>query len=161
MKETNHDKDCRKLTRQIKDNSESENKLSGHSHEKINSKENTKNELIEKIFHRNNLNEAFRRVKSNKGSAGVDGISTEELLEYLKENKEKILGQIRARKYKPKPVKRVQIPKSNGKKRNLGIPTTTDRVIQQAIAQILSPSMKRNFQKTAMDLDQKEVHTMP
>ena len=55
MKETNHDKDCRKSTRLIKDNSESENKLAGHSHDKINSKENTKNELIEKILHRNNL----------------------------------------------------------------------------------------------------------
>ena len=54
------------------------------------------------------------KVKSNKGSAGIDGITTEELLEYLKENKNKILGQIRARKYKPKPVKRVQIPISNG-----------------------------------------------
>lgn len=150
MKETNHDKDCRKLTRQIKDNSESENKLAVHSHDKINSKEeNTKNELIEKILHRNNLNEAFRRVKSNKGSAGVDGISTEELLKNLKENKYKILGQIRARKYKPKPVKRVQIPKSNGKKRNLGIPTTTDRVIQQAIAQILSPIYEKKFSENS------------
>lgn len=150
MKETNHDKDCRKLTRQIKDNSESENKLAVHSHDKINSKEeNTKNELIEKILHRNNLNEAFRRVKSNKGSAGVDGISTEELLKHLKENKYKILGQIRARKYKPKPVKRVQIPKSNGKKRNLGIPTTTDRVIQQAIAQILSPIYEKKFSENS------------
>ena len=149
MKETNHDKDCRKLTRQIKDNSESENKLAGHSHDKINSKENTKNELIEKILHRDNLNEAFKRVKSNKGTAGIDGITTEELLEHLKENKDKILGQIRARKYKPKAVKRVQIPKSNGKKRNLGIPTTTDRVIQQAIAQILSPIYENKFSENS------------
>jgi hypothetical protein len=149
MKETNHDKDCRKSTRLIKDNSESENKLAGHSHDKINSKENTKNELIEKILHRNNLNEAFKQVKSNKGSSGIDGISTEELLEHLKENKDKILGQIRARKYKPKPVKRVQIPKANGKKRNLGIPTTTDRVIQQAIAQVLSPIYEKKFSENS------------
>ena len=149
MKETNHDKDCRKSTRLIKDNSESENKLAGHSHDEINSKEDTKNELIEKILHRDNLNEAFKRVKSNKGSAGIDGITTEELLEHLKENKDKILGQIRARKYKPKPVKRVQIPKSNGKKRNLGIPTTTDRVIQQAIAQVLSPIYEKKFSENS------------
>ena len=149
MKETNHGKDCRKSTRLIKDNSESENKLAGHSHDKINSKENTKNELIEKILHRDNLNEAFKRVKSNKGTAGIDGITTEELLEHLKENKDKILGQIRARKYKPKAVKRVQIPKSNGKKRNLGIPTTTDRVIQQAIAQILSPIYENKFSENS------------
>ena len=149
MKETNHGKDCRKSTRLIKDNSESENKLAGHSHDKINSKENTKNELIEKILHRDNLNEAFKRVKSNKGTAGIDGITTEELLEHLKENKDKILGQIRARKYKPKAVKRVQIPKSNGKKRNLGIPTTTDRVIQQAIAQILSPIYEKKFSENS------------
>ena len=150
MKETNHGKDCRKSTRLIKDNSESENKLAGHSHDKINpKKENTKNELIEKILHRDNLNEAFKRVKSNKGTAGIDGITTEELLEHLKENKDKILGQIRARKYKPKAVKRVQIPKSNGKKRNLGIPTTTDRVIQQAIAQILSPIYENKFSENS------------
>lgn len=149
MKETNHGKDCRKSTRLIKDNSESENKLAGHSHDKINSKENTKNELIEKILHRDNLNEAFKRVKSNKGTAGIDGITTEELLEHLKENKDKILGQIRARKYKLKAVKRVQIPKSNGKKRNLGIPTTTDRVIQQAIAQILSPIYENKFSENS------------
>ena len=149
MKETNHGKDCRKSIRLIKDNSESENKLAGHSHDKINSKGNTKDELIEKILHRNNLNEAFKRVKSNKGSAGIDGISTEELLGHLKENKDKILGQIRARKYKPKAVKRVQIPKSNGKKRNLGIPTTTDRVIQQAIAQILSPIYENKFSENS------------
>lgn len=149
MKETNHDKDCRKSTRLIKDNSESENKLAGHSHEKINLKENTKNELMEKILHRNNLNESFKRVKSNKGSAGIDGISTEKLLDHLKENKDKILGQIRSRKYKPKAVKRVQIPKSNGKKRNLGIPTTTDRVIQQAIAQILSPIYEKKFSENS------------
>ena len=149
MKETNHGKDCRKSTRLIKDNSESENKLAGHSHDKINSKENTKNELIEKILHRDNLNEAFKRVKSNKGTAGIDGITTEELLEHLKENKDKILGQIRARKYKPKPVKRVQIPKSNGKKRNLGIPTTIDRVIQQAISQVLSPIYEKKFSENS------------
>lgn len=149
MKETNHDKDCRKSTRLIKDNSESENKLAGHSHDEINSKEDTKNELIEKILHRDNLNEAFKRVKSNKGSAGIDGITTEELLEHLKENKDKILGQIRARKYKPKPVKRVQIPKSNGKKRNLGIPTTIDRVIQQAISQVLSPIYEKKFSENS------------
>lgn len=145
MNQTYHDKDCRKSTKLVKDNSESENKLAGHSHEKINSKENTKHELMGKILHRNNLNQAFKRVKSNRGSAGIDGISTQQLLDHLKENKEKILGQIRARKYKPTPVKRVQIPKANGKKRNLGIPTTTDRVIQQAIAQVLSPIYESKF----------------
>lgn len=75
MKETNHDKDCRKSTRLIKYSSESENKAAGHSNDKINSKENTKNELIEKILHRNNLNEAFKKVKSNKVTAGIDAIT--------------------------------------------------------------------------------------
>lgn len=145
MNQTNHDKDCRKLTKLPENSSESKDKVAGHSHEKINSKQNTKGELIEKILHRDNLNKAFKRVKSNKGSAGVDGVTTEELLKHLKENKEEIIGKIKARKYKPTPVKRVQIPKPNGKMRNLGIPTTTDRVIQQAITQVLSPIYEKKF----------------
>lgn len=145
MNQTNHDRDCRKLTRLPENSSESKDKVAGHSHEKINTKQNTKGELIEKVLHRDNLNTAFKRVKSNKGSAGIDGVTTEELLKHLKENKEELIGKIRARKYKPTPVKRVQIPKANGKTRNLGIPTTTDRVIQQAIAQVLSPIYENKF----------------
>ena len=102
-------------------------------------------ELLEEILNPNNLNKAYKKVVSNKGVAGVDGITVEEEIDYLKENKDRILNQIRKRRYKPQPVKRVQIPKENGKKRNLGIPTVTDRIIQQAIVQVISPIFEKQF----------------
>ena len=102
-------------------------------------------ELLEEILNPNNLNKAYKKVVSNKGVAGVDGITVEKELDYLKENKDRILNQIRKRRYKPQPVKRVQIPKENGKMRNLGIPTVTDRIIQQAIVQVISPIFEKQF----------------
>ena len=102
-------------------------------------------ELLEEILNQNNLNKAYKKVVANKGVAGVDGITVEEEFDYLKENKDKIINQIRKRKYKPQPVKRVQIPKENGKMRNLGIPTVTDRIIQQAIFQVISPIFEKQF----------------
>lgn len=101
--------------------------------------------LLEEILNPNNLNKAYKKVVSNKGVAGVDGITVEEEFDYIKENKDRILNQIRKRRYKPQPVKRVQIPKENGKKRNLGIPTVTDRIIQQAIVQVISPIFEKQF----------------
>ena len=102
-------------------------------------------ELLEEILKPENLNKAYKKVYQNKGVAGVDEITVEEEYEYLKNNKDRILNQIRKRKYKPQPVKRVQIPKENGKMRNLGIPTVTDRVIQQAMVQVLSPIFEEQF----------------
>ena len=102
-------------------------------------------ELLEKILERENLNEAYKRVYANKGASGVDGVTVGELLDYLKEHKAELLESIRARRYKPQPVRRVEIPKDNGKKRQLGIPTVVDRVIQQAIAQELSPIYEKQF----------------
>ncbi len=102
-------------------------------------------ELLEEILNQNNLNKAYKKVVANKGVAGVDGITVEEEFDYLKENKDRIINQIRKRKYKPQPVKRVQIPKENGKMRNLGIPTVTDRIIQQAIFQVISPIFEEQF----------------
>ena len=107
--------------------------------------EETNMELLEEILNQNNLNKAYKKVVANKGVAGVDGITVEEEFDYLKENKDRILNQIRKRKYKPQPVKRVQIPKENGKMRNLGIPTVTDRIIQQAIFQVISPIFEKQF----------------
>ena len=101
-------------------------------------------ELLEEILNQNNLNKAYKKVVANKGVAGVDGITVEEF-DYLKENKDRIINQIRKRKYKPQPVKRAQIPKENGKMRNLGIPTVTDRIIQQAIFQVISPIFEKQF----------------
>ena len=108
-------------------------------------KEKTDMEILEEILNQNNLNKAYKKVVTNKGVAGVDGITVEEEFDYLKENKDRIINQIRKRKYKPQPVKRVKIPKENGKKRNLGIPTVTDRIIQQAIFQVISPIFEKQF----------------
>lgn len=92
-------------------------------------------ELIEVITSKDNLNKAFKKVKANKGAGGVDGMKVEELDSYIRENKDMIIQSVRNRTYMPKPVRRVYIPKDNGKQRPLGIPTVLDRVIQQAIAQ--------------------------
>lgn len=102
-------------------------------------------QLLEEILSRENMLPAYKRVKANKGAGGVDGITIEEVDKYLKENWEDIRGKIRRRKYRPKPVKRVEIPKPNGGVRNLGIPTVVDRIIEQAIAQRLTPIVEPHF----------------
>ncbi|MBT2667243.1 hypothetical protein J7J00_17315 [Bacillus sp. ISL-4] len=89
--------------------------------------------LIEKISERNNLNQAFERVRRNKGVAGVDAKDIEATRLYFKENGEEIIHLIKKGKYKPKPVRRVQIPKPNGGFRNLGIPTVTDRFFNKPL----------------------------
>lgn len=94
--------------------------------------------LIEEILSDVNLKEAIKRVKSNKGVPGIDKMTVDEIDKYFEMNKESIKKSILEKKYKPQPVRRVYIPKSNGNKRPLGIPTVVDRVIQQAIAQVLS-----------------------
>ena len=106
-------------------------------------------ELLEKILSRDNLNEAYKRVYANKGASGVDGVSVEELHEHLRVHKVEILESIRTRRYKPQPVRRVEIPKDNGKMRQLGIPTVVDRVIQQAIAQVLIPVYEKQFSNSS------------
>lgn len=106
-------------------------------------------ELLDVILAKENLNKAYLQVFRNKGAAGIDGVTVEELRDYLKEHKEEILWKIRNRKYKPQPVRRVQIPKENGKKRNLGIPTVVDRVIQQAMVQVLSPIYEKQFSNSS------------
>ena len=102
-------------------------------------------ELLEEILNPENLNKAYKKVYQNKGASGVDGVTVEEIADYIKDNKERIINQIRKRKYKPQPVRRVQIPKENGKKRNLGIPTVMDRIIQQAMVQVISPIFEEQF----------------
>lgn len=102
-------------------------------------------ELLEKILHRDNMNLAYKRVKRNKGSHGVDGMTVNELLQFLKQNGNQIRQSILEGSYTPKPVRRVEIPKPDGGKRLLGIPTVVDRVIQQAIAQVLSPIFEAQF----------------
>lgn len=101
--------------------------------------------LLERILDRKNLNEAFKQVKRNKGAGGVDGMQVDDLLPYLKEHGTEILQSLRGGKYRPKPVRRVEIPKENGKVRKLGIPTVVDRMIQQAISQVLTPIYEEQF----------------
>ncbi len=101
--------------------------------------------LIEKILSEENLNEALKRVKANKGASGIDKMQVSELDEYFSKHKEEIKTSIMELRYKPQAVRRVYIPKANGKKRPLGIPTVVDRVIQQAIAQVLSQIYDESF----------------
>ncbi|MDE6607903.1 MAG: group II intron reverse transcriptase/maturase [Lachnospiraceae bacterium] len=102
-------------------------------------------ELLEKILDKKNMNEAYKKVCANKGAGGVDGMELEELDRYIRGNWDSIREQIRTRSYKPQPVRRVEIPKPNGSRRKLGIPTVMDRVIQQGIAQIISPMCEPVF----------------
>ena len=102
-------------------------------------------ELLEKILDKRNMNEAYKRVCANKGAGGVDGMELEELGEYIRRNWNSIKEQIRERKYIPQPVRRVEIPKADGSRRKLGIPTVMDRVIQQSIAQVISPMCESKF----------------
>ena len=102
--------------------------------------------LMEQILHKDNLNKAYKKVKSNKGAGGVDGMSVDELLGFLKDNQEQLIQQIKDGKYKPNPVRRVEIPKeTKGEYRKLGVPTVVDRVIQQAIPQELMPIYEEQF----------------
>ena len=93
--------------------------------------------LIEKIVSDENIERAIKRVKKNKGAPGIDKMTVHELDEYFMEHKDEIVQSILNMKYKPQSVRRVYIPKPNGKQRPLGIPTVKDRVIQQAIANVL------------------------
>jgi len=101
--------------------------------------------LMEQILSKENLNAAYLQVVRNKGAAGVDGMEYTELQKHLSENGEIIKEQLRTRKYKPQPVRRVEIPKADGGIRKLGVPTVTDRFIQQAIAQVLTPIYEEQF----------------
>ncbi len=107
------------------------------------------NKLLEKIVDKNNLNLAYIRVKNNKGSHGIDEMTTEKLLPYLKENGQRIKQEILDGKYRPNPVKRVEIPKPDGGIRLLGIPTVLDRMIQQAMAQIITPIFDKGFSENS------------
>lgn len=106
-------------------------------------------ELIEQVLDNKNLEKAFKHVYANKGASGVDGVTVDELASYMYRHMDEIKEKIRTRKYKPSPVRRVQIPKDNGQKRNLGIPTVIDRVIQQAIVQVISPLYEKQFSETS------------
>ena len=101
--------------------------------------------LLNELLCDENLKIAKQRVKKNKGASGIDGMDVKELDEYLSKHLDEIKEQIRNKKYNPKPVKRVEIPKPDGGVRNLGVPTVVDRFVQQAIAQVLTPIYEPKF----------------
>jgi group II intron reverse transcriptase/maturase len=101
--------------------------------------------MLEQILSPANLNAAYKRVVRNKGAGGIDEMQVESLKDYLIEEKDTLIATILGGKYRPNAVRRVQIPKEDGKKRQLGIPTVVDRVIQQAITQVLSPIYEKQF----------------
>ncbi len=106
--------------------------------------------LMEQILHKDNLNKAYKKVKSNKGAGGVDGMSVDELLGFLKDNQKQLIQKIKDGKYKPNPVRRVEIPKeTKGELRKLGVPTVVDRVFQQAITQVLTPIYEKQFSENS------------
>ena len=122
-----------------------------YAHERITGNPDTNTDfrtdnLLDTILRSDNLNAAYKKVKTNKGVGGIDGMQVDELLPYLREHQSELVEQVREGKYKPNPVRRVEIPKEEkGKTRKLGIPTVVDRVIQQAIAQELTPLYEEQF----------------
>ena len=114
--------------------------------------------LMEQILSKENLNAAYLQVVRNKGAAGVDGMTVEEL-GHTFENGENIREQLRTRKYKPQPVRRVEIPKPDGGVRNLGVPTVVDRFVQQAVAQVLTPIFEEQFHDHTTASDPIGVHS--
>lgn len=113
--------------------------------EKKGSRQAMSEDIITKILDRDNLNLAFKNVKANKGASGIDDMSIKETAQFIKEHQNQIIWQLYNRKYQPQPVRRVEIPKPNGGVRKLGIPTVLDRVIQQAMVQVLSPMFEPYF----------------
>jgi len=106
--------------------------------------------MIEQVLNRRNVMRAYRQVVTNKGSAGVDGMPVRELYKYLTNNKERIETELRQGKYQPQVILGVEIPKSNGKTRLLGIPTVIDRLLQQAVGQVIAIKFEMEFEKSGI-----------
>lgn len=115
--------------------------------------------MIEKVLNRKNLYKAYRQVVRNEGSAGVDGMKVTELLPYLESNRDNIATSILNHTYVPKPIKGVEIPKSNGKTRVLGVPTVVDRWLQQAASQVLMTKYELTFEEHSYGFrPEKNIH---
>ena len=106
-------------------------------------------QLMEEVLSKENMTTAMKRVEANKGVAGVDGMTVDELNGYLKLEWSRIRGELLEGRYKPKPVRRVMIPKTGGGERALGIPTVVDRLIQQAVHQVISPIFEKDFSESS------------
>src|SRR5215469_6905813 len=105
--------------------------------------------LLERVLDRNNLNRAYKRVKQNGGAAGIDGMTVNDMLPYLRANRDELLKSLEGGWYKPKPVRRVEIPKPGGGVRNLEVPTVIDRMIQQALVQVVQPIFEQTFSNSS------------
>lgn len=103
------------------------------------------NRFVDKVLNPDNLNRAYIKVKRNKGAGGIDGMTVQELGSYLQEHRDELLESLRDETYRPQPVRRVEIPKPDGSTRKLGVPTVVDRMIQQAVVQVLSPIYEQVF----------------
>jgi RNA-directed DNA polymerase len=101
--------------------------------------------VLEAVVCRENMQRAWQRVRSNRGAAGVDGLTIDQTAERLRDEWPRIREELLAGCYTPQPVRRVDIPKPGGGVRTLGIPTVTDRLIQQAMAQVLQPHFDPTF----------------
>jgi len=106
-------------------------------------------ELMEKVCAWGNLRRALRKVRSNKGAPGIDGMTVEELSPWLAENGEELRAALVSGKYEPQPVRAVEIPKASGGRRRLGIPTVIDRLVQQSILQVLEPELDPHFSESS------------
>ena len=113
------------------------------------SQETLAQDLMSVVCSRDNLNRAYKRVKSNKGAPGIDGMTVKELGSYIREHKEEIISSLKEGRYRPEAVKGVEIPKAKGGVRQLGIPTVLDRLIQQAIHQVLEPLFEPMFSNSS------------
>jgi RNA-directed DNA polymerase len=101
--------------------------------------------LMEEVCHPENLNQAYQQVKSNRGSSGIDGLTIDELPTWIREHKQELLSSLLDGSYQPQPIRGVEIPKAGGGVRQLGIPTVVDRLVQQAILQVLTPLLDPTF----------------
>src|SRR5215813_14253293 len=110
-------------------------------------------QLMEEVCNRENLVRAWKRVRRNQGSAGVDGMTIDDARDYLREHWPSIRSQLLAGTYQPQPVKRVEIPKPDGGIRKLGVPCVVDRLIQQALLQVLQNAGTRRFPSTVTASD--------
>ena len=117
----------------------------GHGSEAEKERSRGKNTLFEQVLEPENLQAAWKQVKANKGAPGIDGMTIEEFPRFIREHWDSIQTKLRDGSYRPSPVKRIEIPKPDGTKRPLGIPTVLDRVIQQALAQVLTPLFEPIF----------------
>src|SRR5690554_2380290 len=115
--------------------------------------------MIETVLNRKNLYKAYRQVVRNKGSAGVDGMKVTELFSYLESNRDRIATSILNHTYVPEPIRGVEIPKSNGKTRLLGVPTAVERWLQQAVSQVLMTKYELTFEEFSYGFrPEKNIH---